>query len=322
MPPYPNLYTLPAPAGGGMLSADSDECGSGTTLLSTATITNPINATGATNVTLQFDNDFLILDAADECYVEVSTNGGTNWTVVWSVLGVDRRNSQEIVDLSAYDGTSFMLRLRSVQPGWDWWWTVDNVLIEGVVPVELTSFTASVISGQVNLNWQTASETNNYGFEVERKAVGQEFSKVAFIAGYGTTTEAKSYSYVDNTISSGSYTYRLRQVDFDGTFEYSNEVEVDLAPSTYSLAQNYPNPFNPNTKIDFSLASDSKVTLKIFDILGQEVAAIVNGNLGAGVHSFNFDASALNSGVYVYSIDAKGVDGTNFTSTKKMILAK
>jgi hypothetical protein len=215
-----------------------------------------------------------------------------------------------------------MLRFRSVQPDWDWWWTVDNVLVEGVVPVELTSFTASVISGQVNLNWQTATEINNSGFEVERKAAGQEFSKVAFIAGYGTTTEAKSYSYIDNTISSGSYTYRLRQVDFDGTFEYSNEVEVDLTPSAYSLAQNYPNPFNPNTKIDFSLASDSKVTLKIFDILGQEVAAIVNGNLGAGVHSFNFDASTLNSGVYVYTIDAKGVDGTNFTSTKKMILTK
>jgi hypothetical protein len=194
----------------------------------------------------------------------------------------------------------------------------------GFVPVELISFTASVVDEHVNLNWSTASETNNYGFEVERKTAGQEFSKIGFVGGYGTITESKSYNYVDNTVSSGSYTYRLKQVDFDGTFEYSNEVEVDLdlAPSAYSLAQNYPNPFNPNTKIDFSLASDSKVTLRIFDILGQEVAIIVNANLGAGLHSFNFDASTLNSGVYVYTIDAKGVDGTNFTSTKKMILAK
>ncbi|HEX9740062.1 MAG TPA: T9SS type A sorting domain-containing protein, partial [Ignavibacteriaceae bacterium] len=192
----------------------------------------------------------------------------------------------------------------------------------GFVPVELTSFTASVISGHVNLNWQTASETNNYGFEVERKAAEQEFSKVAFIAGYGTTTESKSYNYVDNTVSSGSYTYRLRQVDFDGTFEYSNEVEVDLAPSTYSLAQNYPNPFNPNTKIDFSLASDSKVTLKIFDVLGQEVRTLINGNLAAQSHSIEFNASSLNSGVYFYTIEAKGTDGSNFTSTKKMILTK
>jgi hypothetical protein len=191
-----------------------------------------------------------------------------------------------------------------------------------VIPVELTSFTASVVDGRVNLNWQTASEANNYGFEVERKTAGQKFTKVGFVAGYGTTTETKNYNYVDNTVTSGSYIYRLRQVDFDGTFEYSNEVEVDLAPSTYSLAQNYPNPFNPNTKIDFSLASDSKVTLKIFDVLGQEVRTLINGNLAAQSHSIEFNASTLNSGVYFYTIEAKGTDGSNFTSTKKMILAK
>jgi len=323
-PPYPNVYTLPAPAGGGMFSADVDECGSGTTLLSTATVTNPIDATLYQTVWLEFDNDFLFLDPADACYVEVSTDG-TNWTTVWSQIGASLRNTHEMVDLTAEVAlSSFWIRLRSVQPFWDWWWTVDNVAIynDNLVPVELTSFTANTTSGSVNLNWQTATETNNYGFEVERKATGQEFTKVGFVAGYGTTTETKNYSFVDNSVISGSYTYRLKQVDLDGRFEYSNEVEVDLAPTSYSLAQNYPNPFNPTTKIDFSLASDSKVTLKIFDVIGQEVITLFNGNLSAGVHSQNFDASSINSGVYFYTIEAVGVDGTNFSSTKKMMLTK
>src|SRR5690606_22872506 len=99
-------------------------------------------------------------------------------------------------------------------------------------------------------------------------------------------------------------------------------VEVDYAPSVYSLAQNYPNPFNPTTKIEFSLAADAKVNIKIFDVLGQEVNTLVNGNLPAGVHSYNFNASTLNSGVYFYTIEAKGIDGSNFTSTRKMMLTK
>src|SRR5690606_21501524 len=131
---------------------------------------------------------------------------------------------------------------------------------------------------------------------------GQEFAKVGFVAGYGTTTETKNYSFVDNSVSAGNFTYRLRQVDFDGTFEYSSEVEVDLSLSTYSLSQNYPNPFNPATTISFSLASESKVTLKIFDVLGQEVTTLVNGNLNAGIHNLNFNASSINSGVYFYTI--------------------
>src|SRR5690606_28158309 len=106
------------------------------------------------------------------------------------------------------------------------------------VPVELASFTASVSDGKVNLSWATASETNNYGFEVERKAEGQEYTKVGFVSGFGTTTETQVYSFTDNSVTSGVYTYRLKQVDFDGTFEYSNEVEVDLTPSTFNLSQN------------------------------------------------------------------------------------
>ena len=127
----------------------------------------------------------------------------------------------------------------------------------------------------------------------------------------------------DRTVNVGSYSYRLKQVDFDGTFEYSNVIEVDVpAPAEFGLDQNYPNPFNPSTKIAFQLAVDSKVSLKIFDVLGQEVATLVNTNLVAGSHNVNFDASALNSGVYLYRIEATGIDGANFIDVKKMILTK
>ena len=183
-------------------------------------------------------------------------------------------------------------------------------------------FKANVNESGVSLDWSTATEINNSGFQVERSS-GNSFEVIGFVGGHGTTTEIQNYSYLDNTVKSGTYTYRLKQIDFDGTFEYSNAIEVDFSGVTeFALAQNYPNPFNPSTVINFSLAVDSKVSLKIFDVLGQEVATLVNGQLAAGSHPISFNASLLNSGVYFYQIDATGIDGQNFTSTKKMILTK
>jgi Concanavalin A-like lectin/glucanases superfamily len=154
-----------------------------------------------------------------------------------------------------------------------------------IVPVELTSFTALVNGDDVQLLWITASELNNSGFSIERKYSNNEFIEVGFVPGFGTTTEPKSYSFNDDNLRSGVYTYRLKQIDFDGTFTYSDEVEVDIAvPATFSLDQNYPNPFNPNTRISFSLAVDSKVSLKIFDVLGQEVASPVNQDNAGNSH--------------------------------------
>ncbi len=189
-------------------------------------------------------------------------------------------------------------------------------------PVELTSFRVNVNDGSVYLDWQTATETNNKGFEIQRNS-GNGYEVIAFINGNGTTTELHNYSFVDKPSSSGKYTYRLRQVDFNGSSEYSNEIELQLdLPKIYSLEQNYPNPFNPTTQIKFSLAEDSKVTLKVFDILGREVATILKGNLTAGGHTVTFKASKLPSGVYIYKLEASGVDGSNFTSVKKMVLMK
>jgi plastocyanin len=191
-----------------------------------------------------------------------------------------------------------------------------------LVPVELTSFSASVNNNSVVLNWITATELNNSGFEIERNS-GNGFQNIGFVAGFGTSSETHSYSFVDASLNEGSYSYRLKQIDLDGTFEYSDVIEIDFTiPDVFALEQNYPNPFNPSTKIDFSLALDSKVSLKVFDILGQEVATLINTNLVAGSHTVDFDASFLNSGVYFYRIEARGTDGTNFTNVKKMILTK
>jgi hypothetical protein len=198
---------------------------------------------------------------------------------------------------------------------------LDDINVIPVIPVELTSFTATANNGFVNLTWTTATEVNNKGFEVQRKSDGS-YVTVAFVEGKGTTTEFQNYSYNDE-VAAGSYTYRLRQVDYDGKASLSDEVNVDaMGVVEFGLAQNYPNPFNPATVINYSIAVDSKVSLKIFNLLGQEVAQLVNTNNAAGNYSVNFDASMLNSGVYFYQLEAVGIDGTNHTSAKKMILTK
>jgi len=195
--------------------------------------------------------------------------------------------------------------------------------INGVtLPVELISFTARFVEGVLELNWMTTTETNNQGFEIQ-SSTGGEFETIAFVEGHGTTTEPQAYSFTDTNLSEGKYSYRLKQVDFDGSFTYSQVIEVEVeGPKVFALSQNYPNPFNPSTMIAFKLAVDSKVSLKVFDVLGQEVASLLNGNLAAGSHQVNFDASSLNSGVYMYRIEASGIDGTNFVDVKKMILTK
>lgn len=192
-----------------------------------------------------------------------------------------------------------------------------------VVPVELTSFAANVVNNNVTLEWSTATETNNQGFELQRKIGEGDFQTFGFVNGFGTTTTPQSYTFVDKNLIAGTYSYRLKQIDFDGKFEYSNVIEVEIAqPATYSMEQNYPNPFNPSTSIKFSLAEQSMTVLKVFNILGQEVATLLNGELSAGNHEVNFDASKLTSGVYVYQLEAVGSNGEVFVSTKKMILNK
>ena len=193
-----------------------------------------------------------------------------------------------------------------------------EIVYEYIVPVELTSFTALANKDNVELNWITATETNNQGFEVERKSDSGIFESIGFVEGNGTTAETQAYSYTDTKLAEDSYTYRLKQIDFDGTFDYSDEVNVTVAlPLQYTLDQNYPNPFNPSTKIDYSIAEDGFVKLAVYNMLGEEVATLVNAQQKAGRYNINFDASQFSSGVYVYRIET-----TNYTASKKLMLMK
>jgi subtilisin family serine protease len=197
------------------------------------------------------------------------------------------------------------------------------LLALSMIPVELASFTAASDENSVTLNWSTATETNNSGFAIERKTtLDERWKEVGFVPGFGTTTERKSYSFLDENLTMGSYSYRLKQIDFAGTFEYSNAVVVEVfSPEKYTLMQNFPNPFNPSTTIEFSIPQASNVTIEIYNIVGERVASLVNKTLDAGYHRANFNASNLPSGTYVYQLKASGQNGT-FTETKKMLLMK
>ncbi len=188
-----------------------------------------------------------------------------------------------------------------------------------IVPVELISFSASVVTNVVTLDWSTATELNNHGFEIERSLDKTNWRTIGFREGQGTTSEPQNYSYSDilSDITSSKLYYRLKQVDFIGSFEYSNIVEVEIAPSVFSLSQNYPNPFNPSTAISYQLPVNSFVTLKVYDVLGNEVATLVNEEKLAGEYEIEFNASEIGSGVYFYTLRAG-----EFIQSKKMLLLK
>jgi hypothetical protein len=191
------------------------------------------------------------------------------------------------------------------------------------LPVELTSFVSIINGNNVTLNWSTATETNNSGFEIEKSAIGGTWSKIGAVSGNGTTSTPHSYSYTDRAVATGNYNYRLKQTDFNGNFEYhnlGNEVSIGV-PEKFALSQNYPNPFNPTTKIDYDLPTDGNVSIRLFDMSGKEVASLVNEVKTAGYHTVNFNASNLSSGVYFYRISVDA-NGNNFTATKKLMLVK
>jgi V8-like Glu-specific endopeptidase len=323
LPPFPNSYTLPATSSGGLLAADSDECGSGTTFLSTATIVPILDLSSYSSgeVWIEFDNDWNIFDAQDEAHVEVSTDGGSTWTGVWDQIGTDIRSTHEAINVTSLlaGQSNVSVRVRSVQPGWDWWWVLDNFLVYGtyIVPVELTSFIANANDGNVELSWITATETNNSGFEIQRSTNGN-FEAIAFINGKGTTTEPQAYSFTDEKVSVGIVNYRLKQIDLDGTFEYSNVIEVDVpAPSSFVLEQNYPNPFNPSTTIKFALPVETEVKLSVYNTIGEKVSEVFSGTLKEGYHEVIFEAASLTSGTYFYRLETN-----EFVDVKKMLILK
>ena len=200
------------------------------------------------------------------------------------------------------------------------------------LPVEITSFTALAGKNNVELAWNTATEVNNLGFDIERKTANSQqltannqslinnWTKVGFVEGHGTTNAPQSYSFTDASARVGKYSYRLKQIDHNGNFVYSQTVEatVGIMPGTIWLDNNYPNPFNPSTKISFVLGTKGHATLKVYSLLGQEVATLADGEFNDGeIQTFTFDASKYSSGIYYYQLKSG-----NGTQIKKMMLLK
>ncbi len=199
-------------------------------------------------------------------------------------------------------------------------WTLGE---PGATPVELASFTASVHNNVVHLKWQTATEVNNYGFEVERSSKAglpnSDWETVGFVEGHGTSNAPKEYSFVDNKVSvAGKYYYRLKQIDRDGNLKHSPEIEVTIdKPAKYELSQNYPNPFNPSTTIRFDLPEVSYIKLTVYNTLGEEVKTLVSENKQPGYYEVTLNISELAGGVYFYRLQAG-----NFIQVRKMLFLK
>ena len=193
-----------------------------------------------------------------------------------------------------------------------------------IVPVELTSFTGVVVGNDVQLQWVTATELNNLGFEIQRSINGSEFATIAFVEGFGTTTEQRQYTFIDRNVTTRvNHAYRLKQVDFNGTFEFSQVVNIGYTlPLEFALEQNYPNPFNPTTNIIYAVPVKSNVLLDVYNLIGQKIITLFEGEVEAGKHTAQFNASSMSSGIYLFKLNAVGENGTQFSSSKKMTLLK
>jgi len=275
---------------------------------------------------------------AEYISVKVTYNpSGNNWSLfaesnASSFPRTDPRNTNTQIGSTTSDNTYTGSALRCLGCLWNHstggsdFAYFDDIYVtdpNGAIPVEIVTFTAKQQGSNVTLNWNTATEVRNHGFEIERVKSEQfsanGWSKLGFVNGNGNSNIPHDYTFTDNTVKeSGKYIYRLKQIDTDGSFEYSNQIEVNVEiPKAFKLLQNTPNPFNPTTSIVYQLANTSDVTLKVYDILGNEVLTLVNEKQEAGKYEVKLDASKLSSGTYIYRLSAG-----SFVQTKKMILLK
>ncbi|MCS7052904.1 MAG: T9SS type A sorting domain-containing protein [Ignavibacterium sp.] len=272
-----------------------------------------------------------------------TTNGGSTWTTS-TLSGVGFRYIVNVPNFNLYlavgnSGVSYYTTngidwvslptgttqaLYGIDATSNFAWAVGNngtiLKFSGPpLPVELTSFTASLLNSAVKLEWTTASELNNHGFEIQRKTkYSDTYVSVGFVKGAGTTTAPQTYSFIDRDLLDGSYIYRLKQIDFNGLFHFSDEIEIDVRGlNDFVLEQNYHNQFNQKTKIGYVLKERSNVKLSVYNLVGEEVAVLINEPKEQGYHRVDFDAKDLPSGVYVYKLSTD-----NFTSVKKMVLMK
>jgi hypothetical protein len=262
------------------------------------------------------DNTFL---SKHEIFKGITADNGATWTWIPITQNSTVDNLRPIVPEWGNNKTALIWFRGTYNSAQNINAEVVGILIDenSTVPVELVDFTANVISNSVILNWQTKTETNNSGFEIERNDKGL-WNKIGFVSGKGTTTYASEYSFIDNAAYGCKLEYRLKQIDFDGSFAYSKIIEVKLNKIIdFEINQNFPNPFNPTTTISYSIAEESFIQLKIFDVLGKEIKTLVNEKMPVGKYKIDFNAGELNSGIYFYRIQAR-----DFIQSKKMILIK
>ncbi|MBZ0200141.1 MAG: immune inhibitor A [Ignavibacteriaceae bacterium] len=313
----------------------------------TMKLTNPVDLSAYTNPKLTFWTKYEIESNWDYGQVEISTNNGSTWQPLHGLYtepgqgsfqpsgeplydGIRSTWVQEQISLEGHTSSQVKIKFELKSDGSlqkDGWYVDDiGIMIYTVVPVELRSLAAEVINNKISLTWQTVTELNNSGFQVERQSEGvidNQWEKVGFVKGSGSTSELHSYSFIDENIEYGKYRYRIKQIDYDGTFRIYGPVEVDYtAVLLYSLEQNYPNPFNPATSIKYTIPKEvngqsSMVNLKVYDLLGNEIFTLVNEEQTPGVHEVEFDAGKLSSGIYFYTINSG-----SFTKAMKMMILK
>ncbi len=286
---------------------------------------NDLSVSGVTGGSAAANGTYVYQGTHNSHYYWKSSNN--NWYIYWHNYWGD----WEINPVLDYTGTYYANTytptasdgIPYATPGVFVWdaanYDFTNMTMEQVTPtpVELTTFAAYVKNGFIELNWQTATEVNNYGFEIERSQ-NNTWQKIAFIQGHGNSNSPKEYSFTDKPNGGSNFKYRLKQIDTDGKYEYSPEVEVNInVPTDFSVKQNFPNPFNPTTKIEFAIPTDNHVQIKVFNVLGMELATLLNEHRQAGTHSVEFDASNLSSGIYFYKI----VSG-EYSEMRKMILLR
>ena len=289
------------------------------------TVTNPLTGVASINIPFsQTDEAFATSVSQSPSWTDVATVRFTilNSSLTSQLTFRSADPSPTVVYKVTGSGSTFLPTLLSAGT----WTPLDSPL-----PVELTTFSVTNKKGSaVDLKWETATEVNNYGFEVERSVIkksdklnsiesaDRSWEKIGFIEGHGNSNSPKKYSFVDKNLVGGShFVYRLKQVDVDGSFEYSEAIEIEVLPVKYQLDQNYPNPFNPTTTIKFSLPQAGKVRLDVYNLLGELITTLVNKNFEAGFQSVQFNASNLASGIYIYRLSSN-----SFSQVRKMMLLK
>jgi len=248
-------------------------------------------------------------------------------TVVEFTFEYTAPNTPNVTDTIFAVGNSVNLDFTSENDKWNFAESFLVNVIDRPLPVELESFTATVLNNSVELNWRTASEMNNKGFDIERSAKSGSWQKIGYAKGNGSSNVPVNYTYKDRILQPGNYEYRLKQIDFNGDFNYyelSNEVSVGN-PNSFLLMQNYPNPFNPVTTIRYEIQQSANVSLKIFDMTGREIMTLVDEFKEAGYYKTDFNGGNLSSGAYYYRLEvipSNSFGAGDFVDTKKMLLLK